>query len=498
VSDQSHVVVVGAGLAGLSAAISAREAGAEVTLIEKGGPDDVGGNAAFSGGLLLLRYHDAADLLGVTESKAPSLSAERVQAPGYSAASYVDDLMEMSGGRTDRALAEVLAAESLEVTRWMARCGVRFEFGDFGAYVRDGTLHVPPSGQALHSCGGRTPGLSMILPLVAHAERLGVCVEYSCALKDLVAPNQRVTGIVARGADGDSRPLPADAVVIASGGFQGSASLRRERLGAQWEAVRLRGTRHSTGDGIQAALRVGAGSAGDWSSCHSAAVDPAVPEPQRNDDPSGAQLHSFWLGIMVNRLGHRFVDEGPGAWIRHYSKMGKAILSQPDREAWQIFDQRTAERVLASHPTVMPIIAGSMRELAGELGLPATALEHTVDEFNRAADDATMPFEPDIEDGRRTVGLTPDKSNWAVPIDHPPFVALAATTGLTFTLAGLRIDSGARVLDESGSPIAGLYAAGECTGGLFFADYPGGSGLMRAAVLGRVAGQSAAIQALAA
>jgi tricarballylate dehydrogenase len=338
----------------------------------------------------------------------------------------------------------------------------------------------------------------MILPLVAQAERLGVAVEYSCALEDLVVQEQRVTAVIARGADGDSRALPAEAIVIASGGFQGSATLRRERLGTQWETVRLRGTRHSTGDGIEAALRAGAGSAGDWSSCHSAAVDPAVPPPLRNDDPSGAQLHSFWLGIMVNQLGERFVDEGPGAWIRHYSKMGKAILSQPDREAWQIFDQRTAERALAPHPTPTPIVAGSIRELAGELGVPPAALERTVTEFNRAAGKPTIRFDPDIEDGRRTHGLTPDKSNWAVPLDQPPFVALRATTGLTFTLAGLRIDPRAQVLDESGAPIAGLYAAGECTGGLFFADYPGGSGLMRAAVLGRVAGQSAARQALAA
>jgi tricarballylate dehydrogenase len=469
-----------------------------VTLIEKGGPDDVGGNAAFSGGLVLFRYDDAADLLNITEAKAEALDVERVEATGYSAGDYVDDLIEMSGGRADRALAELLAVQSLEATRWLVRCGVQFEFGEFGAYVRDGALHVPPSGQALHSFGRQTPGLSMILPLVEHAERLGVFVKCSCALEDLVLQEQRVTGVVARGADGESRALPAEAVVIASGGFQGSAALRRERLGAQWETVRLRGTRHSTGDGIEAALRAGAGSAGDWSSCHSAAVDPAVPSPLRNDDPSGAQLHSFWLGIMVNKLGERFVDEGPGAWIRHYSKMGKAILSQPDREAWQIFDQRAAERVLASHPTVTPIGAGSIRELAGELGLPATKLEHTVAEFNRAAGRATVPFDPDIEDGRRTLGLAPDKSNWAAPLDHPPFVALPATTGLTFTLAGLLIDRSAQVLDQSGSRIAGLYAAGECTGGLFFADYPGGSGLMRAAVLGRVAGQGAASQALAA
>lgn len=488
-----RVVVAGAGLAGLAAAISAREAGAEVTLIEKGGPEDVGGNCAFSGGLVLFRYGDVSDLLGITEAKAELLDAERVEAPGYSAADYVEDLVEMSRGRADRELAEVLAAESLETIRWLARCGVQFEFGEFGAYVRDGALHVPPSGQALHTCGRQTPGLSMILPLVEQAERLGVTVEYSCALQDVALAQQRVTGIVARGARGEIRSLPADSVVIASGGFQGSPALRRERLGAQWETVRLRGTRHSTGDGMEAALRAGAGCAGDWSACHSAAVDPAVPAPRRNDDPSGAQLHSFWLGIMVNRRGERFVDEGPGAWIRHYSKMGKAILSQPNQEAWQIFDQRAAERVLASHPTVTAIEAGSLNGLARELGLPAATLEHTIAEFNRAARDATDPFDPDVEDGRRTRGLTPDKSNWAMPLDRPPYIALPATTGLTFTLAGLRIDTGGRVQGENGTPITGLYAAGECTGGLFFADYPGGSGLMRAAVLGRIAGQGAAV-----
>jgi tricarballylate dehydrogenase len=491
---EGRVLVVGAGLAGLTAAISAREAGASVTIVEKGAPDDVGGNAAFSGGLFLFSYDGPEDLTSITTDKVPQLQADEIEAPAYSADAYVADLAEMSSGRADEGLCRVLAEESLDTMRWLSACGVRFEFGLFGAYVRDGVLHVPP-GQAFQGAGEESPGLSVVRPLVRRAAELGIEIRYSTALEELITEDGRVTGAVVRDGDGGRESLEASAVILASGGYQGSEELRRRHLGPEWANVTLRGTRHSTGDGIEAALEIGAGSAGDWARCHSAAVDRNVPSPQRNTDPSPQNLHGFWLGIMVNTEGRRFVNEGPGAWIKNYSKMGKAIMPQPGSKGFEIFDQQTAARAAQHHVGVEAVTADTIRELAEKLEIPADALEETVREFNDASREGT--FDMDLIDGKSTVGIDPPKSNWALPLEQPPFVAYRAVTGLTFTLAGLRIDTGGRVLDESGSPIAGLYGAGECTGGLFFADYPGGSGLMRSSLQGRIAGREAAAEALA-
>jgi tricarballylate dehydrogenase len=121
---------------------------------------------------------------------------------------------------------------------------------------------------------------------------------------------------------------------------------------------------------------------------------------------------------------------------------------------------------------------------------PAAALE-TLRAFN-AAVRTDIPFDPNIKDGRAAAGLSPPKSNWANRLEQPPFEAYAVTCGITFTFGGLKIDRRAQVLDQDGALIGGLYAAGEMVGGLFYHNYPGGSGLTAGAVFGRIAGASAA------
>jgi tricarballylate dehydrogenase len=194
---------------------------------------------------------------------------------------------------------------------------------------------------------------------------------------------------------------------------------------------------------------------------------------------------------MINRNGERFVDEGMGLWSRNYSKMGKAIMGQPGCEAVQLFDQKTAGMVRQFFtPTVEPVVAQTLAELAQVLELPAQRLERTLGDYCAAV--GAGEFDPTALDGKSTHGLSPDKSNWALTLDSPPYVAFRATAGLTFTFAGLRIDGSGRVVSLNGQAIPGLYAAGECCGGLFYGDYPAGAALMRAAVFGRIAGTSAA------
>jgi tricarballylate dehydrogenase len=484
------VIVAGAGLTGLSAAISAREAGARVLLLEKGGREDVGGNAAFSGGLFLFCYDGPDDLMSITEEFEPGMRAERIDAPPYTTAAYTAELMAMSEGRADARLVTALAERSLDTVRWLTRKGVRFTFNrTLGATVSDGVLHVP-AGQILTSTGeGMSRGFEVIRPLLRHAERIGVEIRWHTPLADLVRHDGRVTG-VSVGDGGEI--LPAGAVVIASGGFQASRALRRRHLGPEWETVRLRGTRLATGDGILAALRAGAAEAGVWSRCHSAAVDPAMPSPQRSEASPPFPLHGFWLGVLINRDGERFVDEGPGPWVKNYSKMGKAIMGQPGCEAFEIFDRRTAARVADEFAgAAVPITAHTVPGLAERIGVPADRLARTLETFNRAC-----PPGDDIAEERGTVGVDPPKSHWAAPLDRPPFVAYHAIAGLTFSFGGVRIDPDGRALAADGTPVPGLYAAGEATGGLFHGDYPGGAALMRAAVFGRAAGRTAAAQVL--
>ena len=476
-----NVVVAGAGLTGLAAAISAREAGANVVLLEKGSRADVGGNAAFSGGLFLFCYDGPDDLTSITQDFEPGMRAEKIVAPPYTSEAYAAELMAMSDGQADPRLVDALAERSLDTVRWLAAKGVRFTFNrTVGARVRDGVLHIP-AGQILTSTGeGMSRGFEVIKPLLRHAERIGVELRWSTPLVDVVRDGRQVTGVLA----GDG-VVPADAVVIASGGFQASRELRCRHLGTEWEKVKLRGTRLATGDGMMAALRAGADEAGTWSSCHSAAVDPTMPAPERSEASPPFPLHGFWLGVLVNRDGERFVDEGPGPWVKNYSKMGKAIMRQPGHEAYEIFDQRTAARVADEFAgAAVPVTAPSVPELAKRIGMPVAALVRTIEEFNCAC-----------RDDESTTGITPPKSQWATPLDRPPFVAYHAVAGLTFTFGGVRIDPDGRALASDGMPVPGLYGAGEATGGLFYGDYPGGAALMRAAVFGRAAGHTAATEA---
>jgi tricarballylate dehydrogenase len=199
---------------------------------------------------------------------------------------------------------------------------------------------------------------------------------------------------------------------------------------------------------------------------------------------------SYPLGITVNLDGRRFVDEGEGYAEQTFVGMGRAILSQKDGLAYQVFDGRAAPHLEARYGSARHTRAGSPRELAAELGIDAVALEETIEAFNAGAHEGE--YTPRQADGRSTAGLSPPKSNWAIKLDTPPFVAYAVTGGITYTYGGLRIDVAARVLDEQGEPIGGLYAAGEIVGGIFYHNSLRAAGLMHGAVFGRLAGMGAA------
>jgi tricarballylate dehydrogenase len=246
------------------------------------------------------------------------------------------------------------------------------------------------------------------------------------------------------------------------------------------------------------ALEIGAMPCGNWSGCHSASWDFGAPEVNELALGATFKRDDFLYGIMVNARGERFVDEGADIRALTYAKMGRAILAQPGQVAWQVFDRKVAHLLHDEYrtPRAARFRGDTLAELAGRLdGIDRKALQTTVDDFNRAVR-REIAFDPGKKDGRSTVGLAVPKSNWASTIDEPPFEAYPVTCGITFTFGGLRIDRGTRVVDVDGAVIPGLYAAGELVGGLFYFNYPGGSGLMSAAVFGRIAGRSAAQRAL--
>ena len=267
--------------------------------------------------------------------------------------------------------------------------------------------------------------------------------------------------------------------------------MRTRYLGPGWELAKVRGTQYNTGDGIEMALRIGAESYGNWSGCHAVAWDVAAPAFGDRKILDLFQKHSYPLGLIVNRDGQRFVDEGLDYRNFTYVTFGREIMNQPGRIAFQIFDSKV-EPILRDEyriKEVTMIRSSSIEHLAEEMGINSKNLLATVDKYNEAVTDGL--FNPSVLDGKKTLGLAIDKSNWAQRIDTPPFLAYAVTCGITFTFGGLHINKNGEVINTSNQVIHGLYAAGELVGGLFYHNYPGGAGLMAGAVFGRLAGTNA-------
>jgi tricarballylate dehydrogenase len=352
-----------------------------------------------------------------------------------------------------------------------------------------GDRHHFFGGLNIEAVGGG-PGLVQSLYDLAVAGK--VEVRYGEGARRLLLDDAgAIRGLVTRD-DAGFGEIACRAVVLASGGFEANPEWRTRYLGRDWDLARVRGTRHNTGDGIRIALEVGAQPYGHWSSCHAVAWDLASPPFGDRSVGDMFQKHSYPLGIIVNVRGERFVDEGADFRNYTYAKYGREILRQPQRAAFQIFDQKTVELLREEYRIrqVTKVEANTIEALADGLEIDRAGLVRTVREFNAAVKD--VPFNPAILDGKGTTGITPPKSNWAVPLDSPPYVGFGVTCGITFTFGGLRVDTRAQVLDTEDRPIPGLYAAGELVGGLFFHNYPGGSGLMSGSVFGKTAGDSAA------
>lgn len=488
-NESNRVIVVGCGNAALCAAISARESGAEVLVLERAPRAQRGGNSAFTAGAMRVAYSGSEELTTLM----PDLTEDdltNTDFGSYPEDEFYDDLSRVTEYRADPDLAEVLVSESMPTLQWMRSHGVGFlpiygrqAFQVDGKFTFWGGLTVEARG------GG--PGL--VDALAAEAERMGVEIRYETEAIGLVRGSSGVEAVRVRSHNTEDT-LAAGSVILAAGGFQANPEWRTRYLGPGWDLAKVRGTRFNTGGGIQIGLEAGAAAAGNWSGCHAVGWERNAPEFGDLVVGDGYQKHSYPFGIMVNADGRRFVDEGADFRNYTYAKYGRRILEQPHQFAWQIFDQKVTHLLRDEYriKQITKVTARTIEELAHKLeGVDPQGFLSTIEEYN-AAVQQDVPFNPNVKDGRGTPGLAVPKSNWANTIDEGPFEAYQVTCGITFTFGGLRIDTRGQTLDQSGEPIPGLFACGEMAGGLFYFNYPGGSGLTYGAVIGKRAGTEAA------
>jgi len=376
---------------------------------------------------------------------------------------------------------------------WMRQQGVRFApIWGRQAFKVDGRFRFW-GGLTVEAWAG---GPGLVDAWTAIAAREGIEVLYGARAVSLLSDDAGVHGVrVKQG--GRTRDLMAGAVVLAAGGFQANTEWRTRYLGPGWDTAKVRGSRFNTGDGLRMALEIGAMPHGQWSGCHAVQWERNAPEFGDLAVGDGFQKHSYPWGVLINARGERFLDEGADFRNYTYARYGREVLRQPRQFAWQVFDAKVASLLRDEYRIrqVTKVTADTLEDLAARLeDVDAAQALATLTAFN-AAVRTEVAFDPNVKDGRRTEGLAIPKSNWANPIDTPPFEAYAVTCGVTFTFGGLRIDRAGAVLDVDLTPIPGLYAAGEMVGGLFYENYPGGTGLMAGAVFGRLAGTSAGAMA---
>ncbi|WP_178945970.1 FAD-dependent tricarballylate dehydrogenase TcuA [Kocuria sp. TGY1127_2] len=484
---EADVIVVGGGNAGFTAAHAAAKNGRRVLLLEKGPSDDSGGNSFYTAGATRITHQGLEDLKDFIE---PDARHAMTTVPPYTSEDYAADLDRVTEGRNDKELTKVLLDEVTETLRWLHSLGLKYRLmyerqsyqNPDGTYLFWGGLHVG-------NVGG---GQGLMADHTRVAGELGIEIQYGVRGKELLTEDGSVIGVMAEVA-GKEINYSAESVILTAGGFEADPEMRSQYLGQRWGHAKVRGTPYNTGDMLNAALAVGAARGGDWSSCHSVQWDAFTPHNESNRELTNRLTRqSYPLGILVNKNGDRFLDEGADFRNYTYAKYGKRILEQPDALAFQIFDAKTRPMLREEEyemPEISEVTAETVGELAEKLGIDPTQLQKTVSDFNSRIN-VDADFDPNVKDGRRA-DVEPPKSNWAEEIDTAPFYAYPVTCGITFTFGGLKTDTHGRVLDQRGQHIKGLYAAGEMLGGLFANNYPGGSGLAAGCVFGRRAGQIA-------
>ena len=486
-SENIPVVVVGGGSAAFEAAVAAKQAGApKVVMLEKAPEPEFGGNARFSHTGFRWVFSGGDEV----RQFLPDIDDEffaKLNLPAYSADMFHADLQRVTQGRISKELSETLVAQSNAAMHWMRGLGIKWEIDS--NVVIDGRYYFEP-GLVIHPTGGVGGGLGQLMQWRDIAGKLGIELRYESRVTALLGNDRQITGL--RVSDPkEEYEIQTHSVILCAGGFQASAEMRARYLGANADLMKVRGSKHDTGEVLMMTIAMGAKTAGHWQGAHATPIDSNYPDVEIG---SKANRYGYPYSITVNTLGQRFFDEGEARHSYTYAKTGWAVLGQPGALAYQIYDQTTIPLLGNRYEFSTPIEAASIDELAGKIGIEPTVLKHTVAEFNNAVR-KDVAFDATKLDGKCTEGITPKKSNWASPIEKPPYWAFSITGGVTFTFGGLQINTQAQVLNTSNNPIRGLFASGDIVG-LFFHNYPSCTGQTRNVVFSRLAGRNAAAQGL--
>lgn len=525
------MLVVGGGNAGFSAAISASEGTTKprVLLIDKCPPSWAGGNSYFTAGAMRCAHDGLPDILPLVNNadsyssssssdSQEELAGSKIDLDPYPADAFLNDLHRVTGGRYDRALGRALVDDSLAAVRWLAAHGVRFQLSFNRQAYRVGDRYKFWGGLCLKTQDG---GRGLMEDHRRAAARTGVRVEYGVAARRIVVGREgpgpgigAVEGVEVVDSDGGVWIVSVGAVVLAAGGFEANRRMRAEHLGPGWDLAHVRGTPYNTGEVLEMAVRdLGAARAGHWGGCHSVAWDADSPPGAGDRETSNEFTKSGYpLGITVNRAGERFFDEGADVRNYTYAKFGRAILGQPGGIAFQLWDSEGIpwlrdeeyrdEVVRKTHGDTIEELAAKLEESEGLED--ARGLVETVRKYNDAVaahrrERGDMKWDPSVLDGLSTQSsssksLRIPKSNWALPLARGPFMAVKVCCGVTFTFGGLAVDpeTSGIISSATGRAVPGAYCCGEMVGGLFYENYPGGSGLTSGATFGRRAGVHAA------
>jgi precorrin 3B synthase CobZ len=512
----ADVIVVGSGNAGFSAAASAHEHGARnIVLLEKAPEAWIGGNSTFTAGAYRTVFYGLEDVLPIVHNVTPE-QRDKIDMEPYLEADFMNDIKKVTNNRSHADLAQVLVGESNATTKWLAKNGIRFVLSFHRqAYNINGRQKFW-GGMVLAVEDG---GKGLVAQHHANAKRLGIDIRFESPVVGLLTNRAGgVIGVRVRRTDGSQYEIKSKGgVILCAGGFEANAQMRAQHLGPGWDLAYVRGTPYNTGDLLNIAINdLKVKPAGNWSGCHSTCWDFNAPTEAGDQVLTNQFTKSGYpLGLMFNAEGRRFVDEGEDMRNYTYAKFGRAILQQPDGLAFQVWDADGANWLRNEEyaPEVVErISAPTIDALAEKLlskGLRNKSLFlDSVGEFNQGVKNFQLEnpeavFDPSKKDGFSTrskaggLQLGPNKTNWAQPVEKGPFLAVKVTCGVTFTFGGLKIDAqtAGAISQVTNKPVPGLYVSGEMIGGLYYGNYPGGSGLTAGACFGRIAGREAAKRA---
>jgi tricarballylate dehydrogenase len=457
VVEEADVVVVGGGNAALCAALEARRFCSRVLVIESASPTNRGGNTRHTRNIRHVHRTGDGVVTGV-----------------YEADQMLEDLTKVSGPDIDVAMARMVIRESETCPAFMESHGVYWQ------PPLKGTLHLSRTNRFF--LGG---GKALVNAYYTAAARAGIQIRYDTEVQEVIFDRGLARGVLVRDPDETVRRVNAHAVVVASGGFEANLDWLERYWGPAAKQFVIRGTPHNTGVMLSSLLDQGAQSVGDPRGAHAICVDARAP---KFDGGIVTRVDSVPLGIVVSSQGRRISDEGADIWPHRYASWGHIVAAQPDQKAFSIYDSKVAGTFIP--PAFPPVVADSVEELGRSLDINSQELARTVDDYNAAT--PGLPADHSKLDAVSTHDLSPAKSNWAAPIDRPPYYAYPLRPGITFTFMGVQVTPDARVVFERTGAIPNLFAAGEVvSGNVLTQGYLAGFGLTIGTVFGRIAGGNA-------